>query len=72
MKAVDRVGHVGPVGTGRIYIDSELLAFGGFKPLDTEWLNTLTPSVSVRIEDIGGRAVIGSSVEYAAYRPMEG
>jgi hypothetical protein len=64
VKAVDRVGHEGPIGTGRIYIDSEQLVFGEFSPKETEWMNTLTPMVSVRIEDVGGRAVIGSSVEY--------
>jgi hypothetical protein len=65
VKAVDRVGHEGPIGTGKIYIDSEQLLFGEFSPKETEWVNTLAPMVSVRIEDVGGRAVIGSSVEYS-------
>ncbi|MDD1713423.1 MAG: hypothetical protein LUQ69_09695 [Methanoregulaceae archaeon] len=63
--AVDRVGHKGPAGLGKIFIDSQMLSFSDFLPSEDSWANSLTPEVTIRITDLGGRAVIGSSVEYS-------
>ncbi|MEA3558048.1 MAG: hypothetical protein U9R75_02230, partial [Candidatus Thermoplasmatota archaeon] len=65
VRAVDRVGHVGEWGLASIYIDLETLVFSDPTPSDTEWFNTIDPEVGITITDLGGRAVIGSSIEYA-------
>ncbi|MFO8050576.1 MAG: FG-GAP-like repeat-containing protein [Thermoplasmatota archaeon] len=65
VRAVDRVGHVGEWGSASIDIDREGLDFTDPIPSETEWFNILDPEVGVTIADIGGNAVVGSSVEYA-------
>ncbi|MGA1819765.1 MAG: hypothetical protein ACMUHU_02025, partial [Thermoplasmatota archaeon] len=65
VRAVDRVEHVGPWGHSFIYIDRETLSFSNFYPGPDEWFNTPSPEVGITITDVGGRAVIGSSVQYS-------
>ncbi|MGA1793019.1 MAG: FG-GAP-like repeat-containing protein [Thermoplasmatota archaeon] len=65
VRAVDRVEHVGEWSSSFIYIDRETLSFSNFYPGPDEWFNTLNPEVGITITDLGGRAVIGNSVEYA-------
>ncbi|MBN1390476.1 MAG: FG-GAP repeat protein [Candidatus Thermoplasmatota archaeon] len=65
VRAVDKVDQIGPWGSSYIYIDRETLDFSDFHPGPEEWFNTLTPNVGITISDIGGRFVVGSSVEYS-------
>jgi len=64
VRAYDNVGHVGEWGSSFIYIDVETLTFNDFFPEGNRWFNTPEPEVGITITDLGGRAVIGSSVEY--------
>jgi type II secretory pathway pseudopilin PulG len=65
VRAVDKVEQIGEWGSSSIFIDRESLEFTGFFPGANEWFNTLSPEVGITITDMGGRAVIGSSVEYS-------
>jgi hypothetical protein len=65
VRAIDRVAHVGPWTTASIFIDDQLLEFTNFQPDSGTWFNTLSPQVGVTITDLGGRAVIGRTIEYS-------
>ncbi|MGA1820998.1 MAG: FG-GAP-like repeat-containing protein [Thermoplasmatota archaeon] len=65
VRAIDNVGHIGPWGMGSIMIDDKMLNFTNFRPSSDVWLNTMMPDVYITIDDYGGRAIIGSSVEYS-------
>lgn len=65
VRAVDRVAHVGDWTTSSIFIDDEILDFTGFHPEEGTWFNTVNPQVGITITDLGGRAIIGPSVEYS-------
>lgn len=65
VRAIDRVGHIGEWSSSSIFIDSETLEFSGFYPGEDVCFNTLTPTVGISVTDIGGRAIIGSTVEYS-------
>ena len=66
VRAIDRVGYVGDYGSNSIFIDDQTLTYSGFTPdpEDDIWFNTLKPQVMVTVSDVGGRAVIGETVEY--------
>ncbi len=64
VRAVDRVAHVGPWSTASIFIDDQLLEFSNFQPVSGTWFNMLSPQVGVTITDLGGRAIIGKTIEY--------
>lgn len=65
IRAVDNVGHIGPWGMASILIDDKLLNFTNFRPSSDTWLNTMIPDVYITIDDDGGRAIMGSTVEYS-------
>ena len=65
VRAVDRVAHVGDWATSSIFIDDKILEFTGFHPVEGTWFNTVNPQVGITITDLGGRAIIGPSVEYS-------
>ena len=65
VRAVDRVNHIGEWGYSSIDIDLETLVFSSFVPEGSYWFDTLTPEVGITVQDIGGRAVLGASVEYS-------
>ncbi|MFW3147027.1 MAG: hypothetical protein ACMUIE_09475, partial [Thermoplasmatota archaeon] len=64
VRATDRVDHTGEWAGNYIYIDKETLEFTSPFPAEDQWFNILDPEVGVTITDIGGRAVIGNTVEY--------
>jgi type II secretory pathway pseudopilin PulG len=65
VRAMDRVEQYGEWGTNFIFIDKQTLEFTNFFPGPDEWFNTLTPEAGITISDVGGRFVIGSSIEYS-------
>lgn len=67
VRAIDRVAHVGEWTTSSILIDTESLEFSNPIPdstAGTMWFNTLTPEVGITVTDLGGRAVIGNSIDF--------
>lgn len=65
IRALDRVGHIGPWGYGTILVEKEGVGFMNPVPSSDIWHNTYTPDVGYTITDIGGRFVVGTTVEYS-------
>ena len=65
VRATDRVAHTGPWATASIYIDSEKLDFSDFSIDEGVWVNSLNPGIGITLTDIGGRAILGKTVQYS-------